>query len=620
MIGITFRNGIIDFGIEVFKTFKRGSRFNIGLCSDGNACYTIAIKIRTRQSLCNLRINANSVHNLTQIINARLILIVDCYNRNLECARMRISYQSKLSAVLVRRSIAFIFLNISQGKQNFASLTGERNRLQSRGITICTLSKIRKQFTLNCRVLILHNLIIFILILLNRSVKLLFDEFRRLFRQELRGKRSRHVVPFAFLFQFVNRAQMLFAIFANILALTIGCNSCTERVIRIFLSFLKNGLVRTHHRRAFELVGVKHNIFTRRELIVISINGHTLEIMSIIDKNTNLCIMTIPQRQILNTTANLDNTIHVFATFIAIPDSYATRIKTRRTLKLPEGLATIFRIVISNGFNLITMLIRITLVFIRCSKNSDISLLAFICGIRNANAISQISMLGFENIGSFIQLTFGNAKGVGNAFRNINHAFLVDFLFQNIGNLFGTITLRNILVGKHTANSRFRKVHISGNGSIAKTIFTKASRTIIKQLLPIVFCLLLSNTEFRSTQLVLFRKLRIDNIKDFAFLLAGLLQLVNSRKEITGSLIGRITRAPRISSGVTLCAVMNQRIIIFIRFPVNPIIGFDVVQYRIQVELTSVLIRLMTLSNSMILLMMIEISFGSGVATITSSH
>src|SRR5699024_5126771 len=96
--------------------------------------------------------------------------------------------------------------------------------------------------------------------------------------------------------------------------------------------------------------------------------------MSIIDKDTNLCIMTIPQRQILNTTANLDNAIHVFAAFIAIPDSYATRIKTRRPLKLPEGLATIFRIVISNGFDLVTMLIRITLVFIRCSKNSNISL------------------------------------------------------------------------------------------------------------------------------------------------------------------------------------------------------------------------------------------------------
>src|SRR5699024_4419464 len=129
MIGITFGNGIIDFRIEVFKTFKRRSRFNVGLCSDGNARYAIAIEIRTRQSLCNLRINANSVHNLTQIINARLILVVDRYNRNFECARMRISYQSKLSAVLVRRSITFVFLNISQGEQNFASLRSEERRV-----------------------------------------------------------------------------------------------------------------------------------------------------------------------------------------------------------------------------------------------------------------------------------------------------------------------------------------------------------------------------------------------------------------------------------------------------------------------------------------------------------
>ena len=116
--------------------------------------------------------------------------------------------------------------------------------------------------------------------------------------------------------------------------------------------------------------------------------------MVTVNEDTNLRIMALAEVKVGHTTANLYNTVFVQTAFIAIMNCNSTGIQTRGALKLREGLAAIIRVVIAQRIDLILMIVGILLIELWFRKHHDIGLLAIVCRLLNAYAVTLISVFG----------------------------------------------------------------------------------------------------------------------------------------------------------------------------------------------------------------------------------
>ena len=199
-IGISFGHGICNLGVEVFQILQSGGGFNIDFARLWNCYNRIAIKISTRQTFCNLCVDANCILHIAEIPAPGQILIIDRYNRNLEGSCMRKTNQCQLSAIRICRTIAFSLSDFGQWQNNLCRLTRERRCFQGHRVALASICEIKQQLFPNRRIVILHNLVIFCLAVGNSKIQLLFQKFDRLFGQKLRRKVLCHGVPITFFF------------------------------------------------------------------------------------------------------------------------------------------------------------------------------------------------------------------------------------------------------------------------------------------------------------------------------------------------------------------------------------------------------------------------------------
>ena len=206
------------------------------------------------------------------------------------------------------------------------------------------------------------------------------------------------------------------------------------------------------------------------------------------------------------------------------------------------------------------MLVGIALIELRLAQNGDICLLTRIGRLLDADAIALIAVFRFQNINSLIQLAFRDAKRKVGTFGNINHAFLVNFLLQDVSNLFSLIFLGSNAILVHGADRRFGQVQLLADFSPAFAIFFQCTNLIPLQRFTVMAGFGSCHTKLAGTQLVLIGQSRIDGLKDLIFTHALSLQLIDSRNKIARMLVRRLATTPGITARMTLGAVMLQRI------------------------------------------------------------
>ncbi len=141
--------------------------------------------------------------------------------------------------------------------------------------------------------------------------------------------------------------------------------------------------------------------------------------MSTIHKDTNLSIVRVSKVKIGNATTDLNDTVFQCATLIAIKDLHTAGINARWILTLVPRLATISRMVVTNGLYQIKVLINLSLVNLRNGNNWGDRAFLRVVYLGNADAIAVIA-LGFQNEKSLLKNTGRNAKLPLNAGAYIN--------------------------------------------------------------------------------------------------------------------------------------------------------------------------------------------------------
>ena len=113
-----------------------------------------------------------------------------------------------------------------------------------------------------------------------------------------------------------------------------------------------------------------------------------------VNEDANLRIMALAQIEVRNTTANLHHAILIQATFIAVTNGDTIGIQTGGTLKLRKGLAAIICMIIAKRIDLFLMIVGILLIELWFRKHHDIGLLAIVCRLLNAYAVTLITVFG----------------------------------------------------------------------------------------------------------------------------------------------------------------------------------------------------------------------------------
>ena len=235
----------------------------------------------------------------------------------------------------------------------------------------------------------------------------------------------------------------------------------SERIVWIRLNLFHN----FHLRRTLFLVGIKHDVYTIRNII--RVHSHTLEIVRTVYKNTDLCIVSITQIEIFNTSTNFYYTIFIRSsvasrTFITILDLNSTGINRSGILSLRPGFSAISTIVFS-----IRLYLRVIVVQISCGNcvimnhryNCSLTL---VFNLGNTNAFYSITFIN-QNIKSVLELSFGNSHLKLNTGTNINCMFGLKFFTQTICCLLSSSLVHFSILVEPGSNGRFVNAHFSSN-------------------------------------------------------------------------------------------------------------------------------------------------------------
>ena len=210
---------------------------------------------------------------------------------------------------------------------------------------------------------------------------------------------------------------MLLTVSANVFALTCCSQCCTKGIVRVVL----DGLEHLHLGRARGFVRIENDIISIRHIV--RINSHTLEVVTVIHHDADLCIVAVAKAQVIHAAANLDNTILVQTAFVTVANRNTVGTHAGRTLELLECLTTIIRMVVTQRLNVTLMLIRIFLVVLRFCNNHHIGLLVNIGRLPNANAVALISIFSLKSINCFVKFVRRNTQDLIDAFGNDGEAY-----------------------------------------------------------------------------------------------------------------------------------------------------------------------------------------------------
>ena len=381
----------------------------------------VTIKVSTRKTLRNFRIDANSIPNvLSENGNSRRVFIVDSKNRDLKSTAMRVSNKSHLFAVTIVWSKDLSLLHRIKRQDNLCALTRECSRFQMDSSRVALIGEVEQKLSLNRGVRQRTDLRELIGSIGISQIQLLVDKLDRLLRKELGRKVFAHLVPVTLFFQLIDCGELLIAVSVDVVTLAVGLNQGSEGVVGIILNFLQN----IHLRCSGMLVGVEDNVRTIGHIV--GVHRHSFKVVSTIDKDANLSIVRIPKVKVGNATTDLNDTVFQCAAFIAIEDLHTAGVNTRRILTLVPGLAAIGRMIVTNGLHQIKVLINLSLVDLRNGNDGCDGALLRVVDLRNANTISVVT-LSFQNEKSLLKDTGRNAKLSLNTGANINGSFFRKF-------------------------------------------------------------------------------------------------------------------------------------------------------------------------------------------------
>ena len=237
---------------------------------------------------------------------------------------------------------------------------------------------------------------------------------------------------------------MLFTIFTNVITLTIGFNSSTKRIVRIFFNRFHN----LFFWCTTWFVRIKPNVYTIRKII--SIDSHAFQIVCTINKNTNLCIVRVAKIKIFNTSTKFDNAIFSGAALITILNHDSFAVDASRILSFLEREPTIFRMIISQRSNLFSMVISILLIKSIFSNNGRNSLLLRIGSLLKTNTVNLVTF-SLKNEQSFFQGAIGNTKFFLNTSANIDHVFCFKLFSDRLSsNVRSVLVLCSVLIQERT--------------------------------------------------------------------------------------------------------------------------------------------------------------------------
>ena len=435
---------ISSLRIKAFQFLERTTCLDFNLIVDRNDCCCIAIEVCARQTFCNLRVDTNCIDRITQCFLSSGVLIVNDQLWDLECSTMRIANQHNAFAILIIRSIDLIVFEFVDRQEDLILLSRKSSSLQMYSGRVTRVCKIEKKLSLNRRIRIIHDFLILIIKISISKIKLSLNQRHRLFGKKLGRQVDRLILPIPFFFQFINRGEMFFTIFPDVMRLTISFDGCTKRIVGIILNLLKH----VHLTFVGALVGIKDNVIAFRNII--RIHCHAFQIMASIDHDTNLSIMGLPEIQVFYTRTNLDDTIFRCTTLITIVDLDSIGCNACRILTLEVIESAIFRMVILYLLNIITICICVTDRCSRLTKNFDRCLFTRVCYLRDTYTVNFISFK-LQHGKRLIQLARRNAKFSLNASTDIQIGFGLKFFFQNFGSADGLIrTSTNFLIQQST--------------------------------------------------------------------------------------------------------------------------------------------------------------------------
>ena len=167
--------------------------------------------------------------------------------------------------------------------------------------------------------------------------------------------------------------------------------------------------------------------------------------MRSINKYSNLCIVSVSEREIWNSSTKFDNTISINASVFSIFDLNALRIYTIRVLICMKGFTIIISRIISNRMNLAVIIA----VFIRSSfRTNDLKIrfLIWIGCLIYRRIVNRISF-SFKNIKRLLKfLRTQISKFSFNASTNHNNTLFFNLLSYEVS---------GIMSGHHSAFSVF---------------------------------------------------------------------------------------------------------------------------------------------------------------------
>ena len=241
-----------------------------------------------------------------------------------------------------------------------------------------------------------HDWIKLCLLICFSNTELFLGHSLRLFGQELRWQSIFPISPISFIWTLIYQTKFPIALFIciPILSTLVGIfNQRTEWIIWIFLNIFKN----FQFWNWLRFISIKDYINSWREVAIILVNSHTLDVFLSINHDTNLWIPGFAKWQIWNIAPKFNETILIYTAVFFIPNSKTLRIKAFRIMEfLFEGLSIISWYIILYSLNFIEI-VDITMCRSRNTQYSLSSHLISIGCLRKTVTVNLISTFSLQH-------------------------------------------------------------------------------------------------------------------------------------------------------------------------------------------------------------------------------
>ena len=258
-----------------------------------NDHHAISVEVGTAESLRNAGVNTDGVSRLPKGAASLLVTVVDHELGDLESTAMRITNERYNLAVSIVRRVDLVLLHVGERKNNLRTLTGKGLGLEVNRRRVAIIGQRNEQLLPKARVRQLHDVVVLLLLRLPHFGELLLGENGGLLRKELGSERLAPLVPCSLVVDNIDRRQLLLAVLAFEVQLL--ADGGAERIVGILLHRLQDGVILwAELRGALFLVRVEDDVHAFRQ--VITVHGHTFEVMGAIHRNSNLGVGAVAER------------------------------------------------------------------------------------------------------------------------------------------------------------------------------------------------------------------------------------------------------------------------------------------------------------------------------------